>query len=93
MTEQSEEQKNAQAAAEGLREAAKDAASESAEAIRHMGQTTAEKLKEPTTAAAITGAVVVGAAITFGVLETVVGGTAAYVTYRILRRRREAAAH
>lgn len=71
-----------------MRDAAKDIASDSAEVIRQAGQLTKERIKQPTTAAAIAGALAVGVAATFGILETAVGGAAAYLTYRVLRRRR-----
>lgn len=71
-----------------VRQAAKDIAHDSAEVIRQASQLTRQKIKRPTTAAAIAGAVAMGAAVTFGVLETALGGAAAYITYRVLRKRR-----
>jgi hypothetical protein len=71
-----------------VRQAAKDIANDSAEVIRQASQLTKQKIKKPTTAAAIAGAVAMGAAVTFGVLETALGGAAAYITYRVLRKRR-----
>jgi transcription initiation factor TFIIIB Brf1 subunit/transcription initiation factor TFIIB len=71
-----------------VREAAKDLADDSAEVMRQAGQVIQKAMKKPTTAAAIAGAVAVGAAVTFGVLETAVGGAAAYITYRVLQKRR-----
>jgi hypothetical protein len=47
-----------------------------------------ERMKRPTTTAAITGAAVMGAAMLVGVLETAVGCAAAYVTYRLIEKDR-----
>lgn len=102
MPDQIQEQKPAQpdseapheAAPEAAKEEAKGVAEETASALRHLGDTTAETIKKPTTAAAIAGAAVVASAVAFGLLETVVGGAAAYLAYRLLRQRRsEATAH
>jgi hypothetical protein len=45
-------------------------------------------MKTPSAAATITGAVVLGAATVFGVLETAVAGAAAYGAYRLFRKKR-----
>jgi hypothetical protein len=60
-------------------------------ALHQIGDTTADTIKKPTTLAAIAGGAVVASAVTFGVLETAVGGAAAYFAYRMLRRRRSEA--
>jgi hypothetical protein len=60
-------------------------------ALHRIGDTTADTIKKPTTLAAIAGGAVVASAVTFGVLETAVGGAAAYFAYRMLRRRRSEA--
>lgn len=58
-------------------------------AVIHNAKDAAKvRMKKPTTTAAITGAAVMGAAIIFGILETAVGGAAAYVTYRMLQKKR-----
>ena len=76
-----------------VRDTVKHLASDSKEAIEHASQVTKTKIEQqPTTAAAIAGAVAMAAAVTFGVLETAVGGTAAYVAYRLLRKRKQATA-
>ncbi len=87
-------QADVQQAAEQVRETMKGVAEETSSALRQLGTTTAETIKKPTTVAAIAGAAVVASAAVFGVLETAVGGAAAYLAYRMLRRRRtEATAH
>jgi hypothetical protein len=48
-----------------------------------------DAMKTPSAAAAIAGAVVLGAATVFGVLETTIAGAAAYGAYRIIRRKRK----
>jgi hypothetical protein len=45
-------------------------------------------IKTPAAGAAISGTVVLGAAAAFGVLETTVAAGAAYVAYRLLRRKK-----
>lgn len=72
-----------------MREAAQNVASASGEMARQAGQLAETKMKKPTTAAAVVGVIALGAAATAGILETVVGGGAAYVAYRVLRRRKE----
>lgn len=69
-------------------DAAKQVVSDSAAVIRTAKDAAKERIKKPTTTAAITGAAVMGAAIVFGILETAVGGAAAYVTYRLLQKKR-----
>lgn len=74
----------------GLRETAKDLASDSKAAIERATEATrATLIKQPTTGAAIAGAVAIAAAAAFGAVETVLGGAAVYAAYRLLRRRRE----
>jgi hypothetical protein len=46
-------------------------------------------MKNPAAIGTAAGAVVLGAAAVWGALETAVGAGAAYVTYRLLRRRHE----
>lgn len=87
MPDQIEEQKSSQPTSQGVSETTKGGEDETAAALRQIGNTTVETIKKPTTVAAIAGAVVVASAVTFGVLETAVGGAAAYVAYRLLRRR------
>lgn len=75
-----------------LRETAKDLASESKAAIERATEATKATLfKQPSTGAAIAGAAAVAAAVTFGTVETVLGGAVAYGAYRLLRRRKERA--
>jgi len=59
----------------------------SEEALKRVGHQAGEELKKPTFGAAVAGAAVVGAAVVFGVAEAAVGAAAAYVVYRILKRR------
>jgi hypothetical protein len=59
----------------------------SEQSLKRIGRETREELKKPTFAAAIVGAVVVGAAVVWGAAEAAVGAVAAYVVYRILRQR------
>ncbi len=72
-----------------LRAAAQNVANASEEMARQAGQLAERKMQKPATAAAVVGAIALGAAATFGVLETVVGGGAAYVAYRVFRRRKD----
>lgn len=69
-------------------DAANQVVSDSASVIRAAKDAAKERMKEPTTAAAVTGAAVMGAFFVFGILETAVGGAAAYVTYRMLRKEK-----
>lgn len=74
----------------GMRETAKDLASDSKAAIERATEATRSTLiEQPTTGAAIAGAVAVAAAVAFGAVETVLGGAAVYAAYRLLRRRKE----
>jgi hypothetical protein len=61
------------------------------EAIERFGHQAAIELRRdvtsPQAAAAVAGAAVLGAALLFGVAETIVGAAAGLVVYRILRRR------
>jgi hypothetical protein len=94
MPDQSQEQNRAQPTSQGMSATTKGEAEDTTAALRHMGDTTVDTIKKPTTLAAIAGAAVVASAVTFGVLETAVGGAAAYFAYRLLRRRRaEPTAH
>ena len=72
-----------------MRAAAQDVANAGGELARHAGELAERKMQNPTTAAAIAGVIALGAAATLGVLETVVGGGAAYLAYRVFRRRKE----
>lgn len=67
--------------------AAKQVVSDSASVIRSAKDATKERMKKPTTTAAITGAAVMGAVFVFGILETAVGGAAAWVTYRLVKKQ------
>lgn len=71
-----------------LRESVKVLARDSTELIRQTGQTAKGSLKKPTTSAALAGAAAMGAILTFGIMPTAVAGAAAYVGYRLLRKRR-----
>lgn len=71
-----------------MRDAAQNVASASGDMARHAGELAERGMKNPSTAAAVVGVIALGAAATVGVLETVVGGGAAYIAYRALRRRR-----
>lgn len=88
----------------GLRETARELAGDSKAAIeaaeaaieRATEATRSTLIKQPSTGAAIAGAVGVTAAVAFGAVEAVLGGAVAYAAYRLLRRRkehRERAAH
>jgi hypothetical protein len=85
----------------GLRETARELAGDSKAAIegaieRATEATRSTLIKQPTTGAAIAGAVGVTVAVAFGAVETVLGGAVAYAAYRLLRRRkqhRESATH
>lgn len=70
-----------------LRESVKDLAHDSVELLRQTGQATKGTVKKPTTGAAIAGAAAMGALLTFGFVPTAVAGVAAYVGYRMLRKR------
>ena len=65
----------------------KELIAESDEALGAIAAHTREEMKKPTTAAAIAGAAVVGAAAMVGIVETALGATAAYATYRALKKR------
>jgi ElaB/YqjD/DUF883 family membrane-anchored ribosome-binding protein len=78
----------------GLRETARDLAGDSKAAIeeaieRATEATRSTLIKQPTTGAAIAGAVGIAAAVAFGAVEAVLGGAAVYAAYRLLRRRKE----
>ncbi len=93
MPDQTQEQNGSQPTSQGMSEPTR-AADDTEAALRQIGDTTVDTIKKPTTLAAIAGATVVASAVTFGVLETAVGGAAAYAAYRLLRRRRaESTAH
>ena len=94
MPDQSQEQNSAQPTPQGTSATTKGEAEDTTAALRHISDNTVDTIKKPTTLAAIAGGVVVASAVTFGVLETAVGGAAAYIAYRLLRQRRaEPAAH
>ena len=93
MPDQTQEQNSSQPTSQTMSEPTR-AADDTEAALRQLGDTTVDTIKKPTTLAAIAGAAVVASAVTFGVLETAVGGAAAYFAYRLLRRRRaESTAH
>ena len=71
-----------------LRESVKALAHDSMELIRQTGQTAKGSLKKPTTGAALAGAAAMGAILMFGIMPSAVAGAAAYVGYRLLRKRR-----
>ncbi len=71
-----------------LRESVKDLAHDSVELIRQTGQATKSSLKKPTATAAFAGAAAMGAVLTFGFVPSALAGAAAYVGYRMLRKRR-----
>lgn len=73
---------------EHMRAAAQNVAEAGGEMARQAGEIAERKMQKPATAAAVVGAIALGAAATIGVLETVVGGGAAYLAYRALRRRK-----
>jgi len=87
MPDQTQEQNSSQPTSQITSEPTR-AADDTEAALRQLGDTTVDTIKKPTTLAAIAGAAVVASAVTFGVLETAVGGAAAYFAYRLLRRRR-----
>jgi len=93
MPDQTQEQNSSQPTSQIMSEPTR-AADDTEAALRQLGDTTVDTIKKPTTLAAIAGAAVVASAVTFGVLETAVGGAASYFAYRLLRRRRaESTAH
>jgi hypothetical protein len=93
MPDQTQEQNSSQPTSQAMSEPTR-AADDTEAALHQVGDTTVDTIKKPTTLAAIAGAAVVASAVTFGVLETAVGGAAAYFAYRLLRRRRaESTAH
>ena len=69
-------------------DAARQVVSDGASVIHSAKDAAMERMKKPTTTAAIAGAAVVGAAFLVGILETAVGSAAAYVTYRLLQKER-----
>lgn len=71
-----------------LRESVKELAHDSVELIRQTGEATKGNIKKPTATAAIAGAAAMGALLTFGFVPTALAGGAAYVGYRLLRKRR-----
>lgn len=72
-----------------MREAAQNVANTSEQMVRQAGQLAERTMQKPAAAAAVVGAIALGAAATFGVLQTVVGGGAVYVAYRVFRKRKE----
>jgi hypothetical protein len=94
MSPEQDQQTKPEPEAHALRETVKDLAADSKAAIEHASEATKSALmKQPTTAAAIAGAVAMAAAVTLGVVETALGGAAAYAAYRLIRRRRGPGAH
>lgn len=87
-TQEQKEQNRAQPTSQGMSATTKAEPEDTPAALRQIGDTTVDTIKKPTTLAAIAGAAAVASAVTFGVLETAVGGAAAYFAYRLLRRRR-----
>lgn len=75
--------------AQTTRTAAQNVAQAGEQMARQATELAERGMKKPATAAAVVGVIALGAAATFGVLETVVGGGAAYVAYRVFRRRKE----
>lgn len=75
---------------DAARKKTEEALDESKAFFERLGTDMRGELRKPTTGAALTGAVVIGAAVVFGAAETAVGAAAAYVTYRIIRGRRAA---
>lgn len=61
----------------------------SREIARHAGRVTQDALKKPTTKAALVGAAAMGAVFTIGLVQTAIGGTAAYVAYHLLKKRKD----
>jgi hypothetical protein len=60
----------------------------SREIARHAGKVAQDSFKKPTTKAALVGAAAMGAVFTVGLVQTAIGGTAAYVAYHLLRKRK-----
>ena len=67
---------------------AEAAAMETVEEEKRAVENFGGKLKRPAVGASLAGAIALGAAVTFGVLEAAIGGVVAYGTYRILRRKK-----
>jgi hypothetical protein len=65
-------------------------AKDCAELAREAGRVSVEGLKQPTSIAALAGAVAMGAVLTIGLVQTAIGGTVAYLGYRLVRRRKHA---
>lgn len=57
---------------------------EGKEAVQQIGGV----LSRPGVGATVTGGLVLGAAVMFGIPEAIVGAGAAYVAYRVLKRRK-----
>jgi len=57
------------------------------EALRRIREEATRELKKPTTAAALAGGAIIGAAMVWGLAEAALGATAAFVVYRILKKR------
>jgi hypothetical protein len=70
--------------AEGVNPSIQDAVAQGKAAVTRWKQA----IKGPVTGATVTGAVVLGAVLVFGFAEAAVGAGAAYVAYRILKKRR-----
>ena len=88
MPDQTHEQNSAQPTSQGAGATTKPEPDDTTAVLHQIGDTTVDTIKKPTTIAAIAGAAAVASVVTFGVLETTIGGAAAYLVYRLLRRRR-----
>jgi len=73
----------------GAQKLATTAAEESKQATMRL----AEVLRKPSTGAAITGTLVLGAATVFGVVEATLAGGAALLAYRLLRKNQPQHGH
>jgi hypothetical protein len=61
---------------------------DSADLLQQVSRYTTDTLKKPTSIAAAAGAVAMGAVMTFGLFQTAIAGTAAYVAYKMLKHRK-----
>jgi hypothetical protein len=66
---------------------ASEASGRSAELVKGEPSGLGKFIKSPATVGTITGAVVLGAAVLWGALEASIGAGAAYLAYRVLRKR------
>ena len=65
----------------------KELANASINLLLQTGQSARATLKRPTIRATVGGALVTAAALTVGVMPTVVGCTAGYISYRLFRKQ------